>query len=944
MPEPAPSANTNTRSLVLVWLLTSLGVPGALVAYFKESIAEHKSLAIAFGVFWLILSFSVGLISGILVELRQRTEKHISAKLVPFVIAFIDRYYRTYIRWIASHQYVKNHSGGYQLKLDDVFVDLRLETKSFIPHSSKPFEIRKNIEGRNQIWDYLKSPLLSDRPLVIIGMSGSGKTTLLEEMALRVAKRRVKIKQTLPVVMALSEVANFIKENSSISLENVVLASLAQRQGPKAPEGWFEGHLNDGDCLILMDGLDEIADTGNRQLVANWINNQVKRYNDCRFILSSRPDGYRDNTLDGAAILEMQSLTRLQVQHFVEKWYVAIETMEAQKSDDSIAIKAQAKATDLLRRIAGSRVLSELSVNPLLLGIIAAVHRSKGKLSGSRVELYSDICDVWLDNKQYPEILPANNKKLALQELAYAMMNRNVRTVAMKDAIEIIRPLLQKFGLSEEAGKDVLEEIRLRNTILQQEEAGSYTFAHLSLQSYFAAVCIKEQGLVAKLVDVIEEDWWTDVIRLYGAQEDISSILAVCLSRPTIYLLTLAIDCIDEAEVSDEWRTRLNDLITRGLEEREDRGKFLLAAETLLSRRIKNMVFIDNDLFMDTTYVTNAEFQVFSYEVPFHWPYHWPTNRFLPGIATEPIVGLRGADAVEFCSWLSRRDGAFKYRLPKRLESDSEDIKKSSPSLGYWVIPESPDDTPIFEIIDESAGFLLPELSYASNLISKDIQFGATFPYDKLQPKKDSKGKQDEYIDIRRVFSLFSDMRKDQIIADRSLGLIINEFRDSELALKILSRRKNHFPNLDQLSKLNNPLILGPALSFDRAMARNRDLGRDWAGEFARKHNIDAAINTGHILDRISLNALDRGRSISDREIFIWAVRVLALALTSFTESPICLRALQSELSDEYGIRDYLASLKQNVEVIYHYFFLLQARIDGKVTAFEGLRIVKEAR
>ena len=59
------------------------------------------------------------------------------------------------------------------------------------------------------------------------------------------------------------------------------------------PVGFFEHWLEDGRALILLDGLDEVAEEGKRYDVVRRIENFLGQFDRNRAIITSRPAGYR---------------------------------------------------------------------------------------------------------------------------------------------------------------------------------------------------------------------------------------------------------------------------------------------------------------------------------------------------------------------------------------------------------------------------------------------------------------------------------------------------------------------------------------------------------------------------------------------------------------------------------------------------------------------------
>jgi predicted NACHT family NTPase len=130
-----------------------------------------------------------------------------------------------------------------------------------------------------------------------------------------------------------------------------------------------------------------VADPALRQRTVQWVQQQMIVYGNNRFVITSRPFGYRSNPLSGVAVLEVQPFTFEQVKQFVHNWYVANEIKSAVRDDPGVRMKAHEGAEDLLRRLRETPSLFALAVNPLLLTMIATVHRYRGSLPGARVTL-----------------------------------------------------------------------------------------------------------------------------------------------------------------------------------------------------------------------------------------------------------------------------------------------------------------------------------------------------------------------------------------------------------------------------------------------------------------------------------------------------------------------------------------------------------------------------
>ena len=103
---------------------------------------------------------------------------------------------------------------------------------------------------------------------------------------------------------------------------------------------------------------------------------------------------------------------------------------------------------------------------------------------------------------------------------------------------------------------------------------------------------------------------------------------------------------------------------------------------------MSNWIRIDDDTSIDASLVTCAEYQLFIDEMreqgKYHQPDHWVSDRFPPGHSREIIAGIRYADTLAFCSWLTKNQKDWKYRVPDIAEGQKYALL-SGFDCGYWV-------------------------------------------------------------------------------------------------------------------------------------------------------------------------------------------------------------------------------------------------------------------
>ena len=593
--------------------------------------------------------------------------------------------------------------GESALDLERVFVDVGLGPSPNKTSANPIPTLQKNAqEERHSIWRFLLHEQ-SEKPrnLVVLGAPGTGKTTLLKHLTLSLAaptQDAPRLDKT-PIFLYLRDIANQIQRNPDYSLRQAVQRLLTGRQ-ITASLDWLSTDLADGRCLILLDGLDEVANLELRQRVAAWVQRQIKQQPNNQFIITSRPFGYESNPLPQSLLLEVKLFTIEQVRHFIKNWYLATEIQTQGRDDNGVRREASTRATDLITRLHQAPALLEMGINPLLLTMIATIHHYRNRLPDQRVALYDEICDVFLGKRQQArgitsELTP-HQKKRVLQTLAYEMMRRNLRNISPADAADIIDPALKRVHPGT-ASEQFLQMIANTSGLLVEHTRGVYSFAHLTFQEYLTAVYIKEQRLEQVLLDHVEDAWWHETIRLYAAQANATNIIRACVMRePTsIPALTLAVECLDEAlEVEDAFRKIPAELV-RSIEDDNPEVR-RIGAEVLLQLRLRRLVRLDETTYADRSLVTQAEYQLFLDEMrangSYRQPDHWTDSHFTRGTGQQPVAGVRPSDAQAFCQWLSERDpGPWRFRLPTAQEKtrpplNHPDTETDVSIVGYWTL------------------------------------------------------------------------------------------------------------------------------------------------------------------------------------------------------------------------------------------------------------------
>ena len=739
--------------------------------------------------------------------------------------------------------------------------------------------------------------LLDRRPrvvLALIGQPGSGKSTVLAHAARRSGATSVRShlgggqsgRRHVPVLLALRERAESIVANPSISLPDVIRAAVGNAPG-REPGGWWERQLQRGRCLVLLDGLDEVARADDRLAVAEWIERQIAAYPDDHFVVTSRSYDLLGPLADRADVLVARPFTAKQVQLFLDRWYLAAERhatgASGRTARRAVQLRARESAVRLNSLLQENSALHDLAVNPLLLTMIATAHRYRGALPGSRADLYGEICQVLLSRraqaKDLPELLSWPAKQMLLASLAYQMMRDHVTELPTARVLEILGPQLERFSTSV-TGAAFLDNVA-RNGLLAETPGRRYAFTHLTFQEYLAARHVSANSdLVKSLVDNVGDPWWHETILLYAATADASPIVRACLDSGTIAALTLAFDCAEAStEIDPELRRRLEGERQRAYQHDCSRAHRRLIAGVQIARLVRQ------------TLTTDAGARICARPVPADLYWLFLADTAAPGPdrpsapdAEQPAVGIWGTEAQAFVRWansITTPAAGLEVRLPGREELDADGITSelvrqlpavvtsawTQPDLGLWVRPGQPHPhelagAAIQQAVSADARntAMLPQILTATIL---DVAFSVTRDLDDLRALSSALAR-----DLATRAN--SEGQRVELMHAHAHAVVLTYVHALELtraaAVAITGAAG---PDLVGALDLGRPRALADAIARDLASAL--DLARARAVELADAIDEDLSVlgafdfDVGHAqeLFRVHAAALDRAEAVA---------------------------------------------------------------------------------
>jgi hypothetical protein len=687
--------------------LAGLGVPAAAAAVWRDTLARHPVAAAG-------LALAYGALLGVVALARKAAARPADRRLEQLGEAVdralgrrLSRYGRRYREHVATSMRRIDTKGlatvgPHTPELDEVFVDVGLAPRA--PHQVPGgvlADVPEDVTHRYALCDLLDH----ERPaaLAVIGAPGSGKTTLLRHVARQAARARRR-RRPVPILLVLRDHAEQIAANQPATLPQVLRASLGDLPA-REPDGWWEHQLGRGACLVLMDGLDEVARSEDRRAVADWIERQITLYPGNDYVVTSRPHGYQATVIAQASVLQVRPFTDEQVRRFLHGWYLAAERHAASEPGPDVERHAQAEAADMLARLAATPGIHDLTVNPLLLTMIANVHRHRGALPGSRADLYGEVCQVMLWRSQEAKKLAADlpgwaSKERLLAQLAYTMMRQRVGDLPREQALDAVRRGLRRVSKAATA-EGFLADVS-NNGLLVERERDLYAFAHHTFGEYLAARHIKDNGLAQVLADAVDDMWWRETTLFYAAGGDADPIVWACLDSGTVTALALAFDCADGGELAPELRDQLEKTLAEAFDAAADPDRRRLVAGVLATRHLRSLV----------TTAAGARVCPQPVTADIYWLFLQDTQTATPGaptpLAPDPCqvaTGLWGKDALAFAAWvntITANAGDPIYRLPTHAElleladkaALASPLSTDLPPGGAWTSPETEQTMP----------------------------------------------------------------------------------------------------------------------------------------------------------------------------------------------------------------------------------------------------------
>jgi hypothetical protein len=416
------------------------------------------------------------------------------------------------------------HGDGVVLTIEDI-VPLELVERKQRPQqkddfSPEHFQVQASIEYEvpvehnkflAQVLETGESLKNRDRKIAVIGEPGAGKTTLLQEIA-----KEVEGAGGLPIFVRLADLGE--KTLKDYLLEDWLEEATGKRRISDDIQDDFVEQFNLGRVWLLLDGVDEIAATGN---LLSSIEKQLKGWvSEARIVLTCRLNVW-DVGKNDLYSFEKYRIQQLSYPDMVDKFicrffFKAGEPTKGEKLIEKLE-RSQPRIRDLVK-------------NPLRLTLLCRTwKRRQGELPQTKAELYKRFVETFYEWKDKPKIDQEKRLLLeqALGELAKNAIDKETTKFRLRESF-----VRQELGKFDKSLFDLACHVSWINNVgvaAENSDESVYAFFHPTFQEYFAALAIRDwkdflnhvphnpaQGIYR-----IFEPQWKEVILLWLGREDV---------------------------------------------------------------------------------------------------------------------------------------------------------------------------------------------------------------------------------------------------------------------------------------------------------------------------------------------------------------------------------------------------------------------------------------
>jgi hypothetical protein len=431
--------------------------------------------------------------------------------------------------------------GSRRLRLENIFVPLHLDVvkkrdSMGVEKADATEQAPKEPQEKER--ESVGAVIAKHPRLALLAAPGGGKSTLLKRLAVAYADpaRREQItddlpnRDWLPLFFRCRELRSLARGSF-----DELLKALSQREPVRQHAVTFRAHVDfmllAGKVLLLVDGLDEISDAGDRAAFVCTIRAALRAYPGIAMVVTSREAGFRHVAAHLAPVcahatlspFDADDITRLSV-----AWHREVMNNSEKVRVDAEQLAATIVKNDRIRRLA---------VSPLLLTTLLLVKRWVGSLPTRRAVLYGKAVELLLMTWNVEGHEPISQEE-ALPQLCYvasAMMLKGTQKISRPRLAALLKEarnaMPTELGYVKGNVDEFIQRVEDRSSLLMMTgldvEDGQllefFEFRHLTFQEFLTARAMVEgwhpgrnekDTLVSVLEPHFDEEKWAEVIPL----------------------------------------------------------------------------------------------------------------------------------------------------------------------------------------------------------------------------------------------------------------------------------------------------------------------------------------------------------------------------------------------------------------------------------------------
>ncbi|MBZ9570030.1 hypothetical protein KQY27_00485, partial [Methanobrevibacter sp. TMH8] len=274
-------------------------------------------------------------------------------------------------------------------------------------------------------------------------------------------------------------------------------------------ESVLDEYLSSGNCLVILDALDEIPSQSIRNKVRDEIANFCHVYYLNRFIISSRESGYLKNQFDNSFVhIKINEFDDEQIKEYTRNW-IKVNNANANFDDFTKNFFAEVKRANCRSVIR----------NPIILVLALIIFDIGNNLPNRRVDFYKKCIDTFLevredrkamlpDDKDFKNILGDNMVVPKIAHYKFIKQKNDMEYIFSEEELKI--SILKAIEVPDtriwvHPANLFAKYLVNRTELIREVDEGKLDFTHKTFYEYFLAVYFAKEIDVNDIIIQLEK-------------------------------------------------------------------------------------------------------------------------------------------------------------------------------------------------------------------------------------------------------------------------------------------------------------------------------------------------------------------------------------------------------------------------------------------------------